>query len=304
MLFAMEPFLCATPTAPTAAALDSKASSHRFGLFRRRSNTFLPWLLMGCLMCGLAFSVGVHAQVLKPFPDHWGEPPALQTRDLRPLPGGYGRGSFDLAADGSRNTDQDASKDPAQGETVSSEGDGDYVIGPEYTLDPDLTDRGNPKGRLFEFTMPLAESRYFKGDDPTLEPDRKPVRKERRIFVYVPAAYRDGDKAPFLVMHDGPNRLDLVRHALDNLTISKDAERRLPAFVAISVQNGGNDGKNSQRGLEYDTMSDRLALFIHHEVLPAVLRQPALREAYPNFALTEDPWGRGVMGCSSGGRPL
>ena len=189
----------------------------------------------------------------------------------------------------------------AQAETVSSEGDGDYVIGPEYTLDPDLTDRGNPKGRLFEFTMPLAESRYFKGDDATLEPDRKPVRKERRIFVYVPAAYRDGEKAPFLVMHDGPNRLDLVRFALDNLTLSKDAERRLPAFVAISVQNGGNDGKNSQRGLEYDTMSDRLALFIHHEVLPAVLRQPALREAYPNFALTENPWGRGVMGCSSGG---
>ena len=70
----------------------------------------------------------------------------------------------------------------------------------------------------------------------------------------------------------------------------KDAERRLPAFVAISVQNGGNDGKNSQRGLEYDTMSDRLALFIHHEVLPAAIRQPALREAYPNFALTENPW--------------
>ena len=119
-------------------------------------------------MCGLTFSVGVHAQVLKPFPDHWGEPPALQTRDLRPLPGGYGRGSSTLARWIQDHLDQDASKDLAQGETVSSEGDGDYVIGPEYTLDPDLTDRGNPKGRLFEFTMPLAESRYFKGDDPTL----------------------------------------------------------------------------------------------------------------------------------------
>ena len=40
--------------------------------------------------------------------------------------------------------------------------------------------------------MPLAESRYFKGDDATLEPDR--ARKERRIFVYVPAAYRDGER--------------------------------------------------------------------------------------------------------------
>ena len=33
----------------------------------------------------------------KKFPAHWGEPPALQTRDLRPLPGGYGQGSSTLA---------------------------------------------------------------------------------------------------------------------------------------------------------------------------------------------------------------
>ena len=25
----------------------------------------------------------------KEFPDHWGDPPLRQTRDLRPLPGGY-----------------------------------------------------------------------------------------------------------------------------------------------------------------------------------------------------------------------
>ena len=29
----------------------------------------------------------------KPYPAHWGAPPLRQTRDLRPLPGGYGRGS-------------------------------------------------------------------------------------------------------------------------------------------------------------------------------------------------------------------
>ena len=33
----------------------------------------------------------------KEFPAHWGEPPAIQTRDLRPLPGGYGQGSSTLA---------------------------------------------------------------------------------------------------------------------------------------------------------------------------------------------------------------
>src|SRR5579859_7661741 len=47
-------------------------------------------------------------------------------------------------------------------EDPGSEGDGDYQIGPDYKLDPDLTDRGNPKGKSFEFTMPLAESKIFR----------------------------------------------------------------------------------------------------------------------------------------------
>jgi enterochelin esterase-like enzyme len=186
-------------------------------------------------------------------------------------------------------------------EDPGTEGDGDHIVGPDYAMDPDLTDRGHPKGRSFEFSMKLADSRIFRGDDSTLEPERKPVRTERRVYVYVPAAYKDGIKAPILVMHDGPSRLELVRHALDNLTLSTDANRRLPAFIAISVENGGNDGKNSQRGLEYDTLSDRLARFINDEVLPAVLNNPEIKAAYPHLAFTENPWGRAVMGCSSGG---
>ena len=185
-------------------------------------------------------------------------------------------------------------------EDPGKQGNGNFVVGPEYSVDPDLTDQGNPKGKYFEFTMPLAESKIFRGDDTTLDP-RKPVRKERKIFVYIPAAYEDGTAAPILVMHDGPSRLNLVRNALDNLTISKDPERRLPAFIAIAVENGGNDSKGSQRGLEYDTMSDRLARFINEEVLPAVLNNADIKAAYPHLAFTDNPWGRGVMGCSSGG---
>src|SRR6266487_919229 len=191
-----------------------------------------------------------------------------------------------------------AESDP---EHPGTEGEGKHTIGPEYKIDPDLTDRGNPTGKYFEFTLSLADSKIFRGDDSTLEPEKKAVRTERKIFVYVPAAYQDGTKAPILVIHDGPGQLNLVRNALDNLTISKDANRKLPAFIAIAVQNGGNDGKNSERGLEYDTMSDRLARFIHDEVLPAVLNNAEIKAAYPKFALTENPWGRAVMGCSSGG---
>src|SRR5215204_2713949 len=77
-------------------------------------------------------------------------------------------------------------------ENPGPEGNGSYKVGPEYKIDPDLTDQGNPKGKQFEFTMALADSKIFRGDDATLEPEKKAVRKERKIFVYVPAAYKDG----------------------------------------------------------------------------------------------------------------
>lgn len=185
-------------------------------------------------------------------------------------------------------------------ENPGTDGNGNHVVGPDYTIQPELTDQGNPKGKYFEFSMPLAESKIFRGDDDTLS-RRKPVRESRKIFVYVPAEYKDGTEAPILVTFDGPSRLNLVRNAVDNLSISKDPERSLPAFITIAVENGGNDGKGSQRGLEYDTMSDRHARFINDEVLPAVLNHPDIRAAYPNIAFTENPWGKAVMGCSSGG---
>ena len=43
----------------------------------------------------------------KPFPKHWGDPPKRQTRDLRPLPGGYGMGSGTLANWIQENLDRD-----------------------------------------------------------------------------------------------------------------------------------------------------------------------------------------------------
>ncbi len=43
----------------------------------------------------------------KPFPKHWGAPPRIQTKDLRPLPGGYGRGSGTLARWIQMNLDKD-----------------------------------------------------------------------------------------------------------------------------------------------------------------------------------------------------
>ncbi len=195
---------------------------------------------------------------------------------------------------------QDSFSPAAVAETPSPLGNGDFVIGPNYSIAKELTDLGHPKGKYFEFAMPLAASQIFRGDDATLDTKKK-VRNERKIFVYVPAAYQDGTAAPILITLDGPSRLELVRHALDNLTISTDPMRRLPAFIVIAVENGGDDSKGSQRGLEYDTMSDRFARFINDEVLVAVLNNADIKAAYPKLAFTKNPWGKAVMGCSSGG---
>lgn len=52
--------------------------------------------------------VTVATALQKKYPEHWGEPPKIQTRDLVPLPGGYGRGSSTLAKWIQKNLDQDA----------------------------------------------------------------------------------------------------------------------------------------------------------------------------------------------------
>src|SRR6185295_134994 len=88
-----------------------------------------------------------------------------------------------------------------------------------------------------------------------------------------------------------------IRNSIDNLVATK----RLPKLIAIFVNNGGGDSKGSERGLEYDTMSDAYSRFIDTEVLPAVLADTALKTAYPNFRLTDNPDGRSTYGCSSGG---
>ncbi len=180
-----------------------------------------------------------------------------------------------------------------------NEGDGDFNVGPNYTTQPDLMDHGAPKGRSFQFSMTLANSAIFDGKDATLDRS-KPVNATRSIAVYVPAQYKDGTAAAVLVIQDGPGEIDLVKYALDNLTIAQDPARRLPAFIAVAVQNGGNDSKGSERGLEYDTMSDRYARFIQQEVLPAVVSNSMVKAAYPNLKFTDDPQGRAALGCSSG----
>jgi len=182
---------------------------------------------------------------------------------------------------------------------VGTEGDGDFTVS-DLKMQPELTDKGAPKGKSYSFTMDSTKSVIFDGKDKTLDKSKN-RSLTRRISVYIPAKYVDGTPAPIFVMQDGPGPMTEVSRALDNLTISTDADRKLPAFIAIGVENGGNDSFGSERGLEYDTVSDRYARFIQVEVLPAILADSRIKADFPNLKFTDDPRGRGAYGCSSGG---
>jgi enterochelin esterase-like enzyme len=191
------------------------------------------------------------------------------------------------------------------GANAPVDAEGDFVIGPDYLPARELEPvDGVPRGSLVQFSIDSKNGRFYPGiarevfgtvdpDNPKtliVETHAKPW--SRAITVYVPAQYTKGSRAPFIVTHDGPrlyeNDPSLAR-VLDNLV----AQKRVPAMIAIAIQNGGGDAQGHQRGLEYDTLSGKFAEFIQAEVLPAV-------EKHAGVKLTADPNQRAVMGCSSG----
>jgi enterochelin esterase-like enzyme len=169
-------------------------------------------------------------------------------------------------------------KAPQPGDDILA--DGDYKIGPKYTDAPELTAKdGVPTGTLHEFTMNSEDSKIY--------PGLKGAYK-RKVAVYVPKQYIAGMAAPFMVIQDAMTK-DRLPKILDNMIHDK----RLPAMVAVFIASGGGDGKGSERGLEYDTLSEKYAVFIETEVLPRI-------EKDYKVTLTKDPDGRATMGGSSG----
>lgn len=181
--------------------------------------------------------------------------------------------------------------------------DGNFILGPTHKPAAEMAVQpGVPQGAVHNLTMMSVDSKIYPGiarEANTLghvdpgDPARLIVTTShaapytRRVAVYVPRQYVPGTAAPFIVGADGPDRLLFT--ALDALI----AERRVPVMIAISIGNGGGDGQDSERGLEYDTMSGRYAEFVEKEVLPLVQKQCHVK-------LTSDPDGRAAMGCSSG----
>ncbi|MBK7859429.1 MAG: enterobactin esterase [Archangiaceae bacterium] len=190
---------------------------------------------------------------------------------------------------------RDAGVDAGHVYDAGTAGDGDFTIGPNPAADADTTVKSVPHGRAFTFTMNSTNSALFPGTTSTLLPANQHAFT-RNVIVYVPNQYVDGTEAPFMVVQDATNQAEL-KNTVDNLIPTG----RLPRLIVIFIANGGGDSKGSERGLEYDTLSDRYSRFVDTEVLPAVLADPALKTAYPNLKLTSDPEGRGTYGCSSGG---
>ncbi len=91
---------------------------------------------------------------LKPYPAHWGPPPRIQTRDYRPLPGGYGSGSSTLARwiQGNLNRDAQtkaAKPKPLYANDLTHEKDGELGDG-FLVLDGAFTVKSTAGNRLIE----------------------------------------------------------------------------------------------------------------------------------------------------------
>lgn len=195
----------------------------------------------------------------------------------------------------------------APGANPPVDGMGDWLVGPDYVPAPELAvGEGVPQGRIVEFVMDSRDSAFYPGiarevfgtvdpDNPkTLIVESFPQPYTRLVTVYVPDQYVPGTAAPFVVYHDGPKQPGKAReHRLVRVLTNLIHQKRVPPMVAVLVANGGGDAQGHQRGLEYDTLSGKLAEFIQAEVLPRV-------EAEAGVTLTEDPEGRAVMGTSSG----
>jgi enterochelin esterase family protein len=188
----------------------------------------------------------------------------------------------------------DAPVDGTAFDATGTDGDGDFTIGPNYMDAPEIAVRqGIPKGKVYNFTMDSHVSKIYPGTDPSLT---SPAPFSRGVWVYVPNQLT-GAELPFIVVQDGGSYVGRMQTVLDNLI----NDHKLPAMVAVLINPGPGDGRGSERGLEYDTVSDAYVNFIETEALPAVLQNPQIHAAYPALKLTADPEGRATMGCSSGG---
>ncbi|HTC83160.1 MAG TPA: alpha/beta hydrolase-fold protein [Rhizomicrobium sp.] len=178
----------------------------------------------------------------------------------------------------------------------------DFADAPEYTVNPSA-----PQGEVREFILYSEDSKIYPGivriegdlankRDPygnrlpwPAEQLSRPGRYERHVYVYIPKQYVPGTPAPFMVVQDGHSYINRLAPVLDTMI----AQHRVPAMIIVAPDSGGSDAQGSERGLEYDTLSDRYSNWVEQELLPAVAQKYGV-------TFTSDPEGRATMGGSSG----
>ena len=144
-----------------------------------------------------------------------------------------------------------------------------------YTLGPDsLPQDGVPQGTLTQYHH-RSESIY--------------PGVERDYWVYVPQQYDASQPASLMVFQDGSMYLAPninVPTAFDNLIHAG----QMPITIGVFA-NPGHKGDIDNRGLEYNSLGDQYARFLHEELLPEISAQ---------YNISSDPADRAICGISSG----
>lgn len=214
---------------------------------------------------------------------------------------GGSAGTVSTGGGGSAGAPSDGFTDPG------TDLDGDFVLSPPYQASPLNSPMGAGFGKQLSFVMESADSTIYPGRNGPYS---------RTVWLYVPSKYVPGSKAPFMVVQDGyfalwygnllphepnPNGPNLPGTANVPLIIENlNQQGKLPPLAVLFVDNGGGDGGNSQRGLEYDTVSGKFAEFVQTEVLPRAVME-AQAQLQLNLVFSDDPRSRGTLGGSSGG---
>ncbi len=132
-----------------------------------------------------------------PFPKHWGKPPAIQTKDLRPLPGGFGLGSSTLASwiEGNIKTDLQDKEKPGGGKP----GDGSAKPG-------DGSAKPGKPGEKPGGVHPKPPPAPFRPKHPPRPELPEGLQKELAEFKETQDALRDGLKAEIDKLGKGATR--------------------------------------------------------------------------------------------------
>jgi enterochelin esterase family protein len=178
------------------------------------------------------------------------------------------------------------------------------IIGPAYADPPEaVANPAVPQGDVHEFILYSEDSKIYPGIVRVQNMQRDangnyvappgglsaPGRYERHVYVYVPKQLQPGTPAPFMVVQDGRGYVKRMVNIMDNMIAAK----RLPPMVLVFADSGGSDAQGSERGLEYDTVSERYSNWVEQELLPAVTQRYGV-------TFTTNPDGRGTVGGSSG----